>query len=858
MVERRENIKDLLIEEEMKDSYLTFAMSVIVSRALPDARDGLKPSQRRILVAMNDLSLGPRSKFRKCAKIAGDTTGNYHPHGEQVVYPTLVRMAQDFNCRYPLIDGQGNFGSVDGDPPAAMRYTEARMTSACMEMLEDIERDTVDFVPNYDETRMEPIVLPSRFPNLLCNGGSGIAVGMATSIPPHNVNEVCDGIIKLIDNPDATIDELLKIIKGPDFPTGALICGTSGIKEGYRTGRGTITVRARAHVETTKSGKKNIVVTEIPYQLNRDKILERIAELVKEDQLQGIADIRNESDKEGSRLVIELKRGEEEEVVLNQLYKHTSLQDTFSIIMIALVNGRPETLNIKQMLQLYIGHRTEVVRRRTQYLLTRSQERAHILEGLRIALDNIDEVIHTIKSSENTETAREALIRKFKLTEAQANAVLDMKLQRLTALEHGKIDEEYSKLCKDIKNYKAILASEKMVSDIIRQELCEVKEKYGDARRTEVIGEVEEFNIEDLIAEESVAVTITNGGYIKRLPLSSYRRQLRGGKGVTGADMKEGDFVESLFIASTHDYILFFTDRGKVYWQKVYDVPQLGRAAKGRAIVNLLELQEGEAISSMIPVRRFDGRQLVMVTQNGTIKKTVLSAYGNPKRGGIIAINLDPNDRLIGVRLTSGKQDIILGTEQGKALRFAEADVRSMGRATRGVRGVRLKEKDKVKGVVVVEEGATLLTVCENGYGKRTGFDEYPKHRRGGQGVINIKTTERNGKVVALIDVREDDELMMITANGMVIRTAINSIRTIGRNTQGVKLISLSEGDRLVSVARVLSEEAEKEVAEVEAQQGFDLHPPKADEGNLPEEGSDEDVSGTTEATEDDATEGID
>ncbi len=855
MVERRENIKDLLIEEEMKDSYLTFAMSVIVSRALPDARDGLKPSQRRILVAMNDLSLGPRSKFRKCAKIAGDTTGNYHPHGEQVVYPTLVRMAQEFNCRYPLIDGQGNFGSVDGDPPAAMRYTEARITSACMEMLEDLERDTVDFVPNYDETRMEPVVLPSRFPNLLCNGGSGIAVGMATSIPPHNLNEVCDGIIKLIDNPDTTIEELLKIIKGPDFPTGALICGTAGIKEGYTTGRGIITVRARAHVETAKSGKKNIIITEIPYQLNRDKILERIAELVKEEQLQGIADIRNESDKDGSRLVIELKRGEEEEVVLNQLYKHTSLQDTFSIIMIALVNGRPETLNIKQMLQLYIDHRTEVIRRRTQYLLTRAQERAHILEGLRIALDNIDEVIHTIKSSENTETAREALTKKFKLTEAQANAVLDMKLQRLTSLEHGKIDEEYKKLCKDIENYKAILGTKTMVSDIIRQELHELKEKYGDARRTEIIGAVEEFDLEDLIAEESVAVTITNGGYIKRLPLSSYRRQLRGGKGVTGADMKEGDFVESLFIASTHDYILFFTDKGKVYWQKVYDVPQLGRAAKGRAIVNLLELQEGEAISSTIPVRQFDDRQLVMVTQNGIIKKTVLSAYGKPKRGGIIAVNLDPNDRLIGVRLTSGKQDIILGTEQGKALRFAETDVRSMGRVTRGVKGIRLKDKDKVKGVVVIEEGATLLTVCENGYGKRTGFDEYPKHRRGGQGVINIKTTERNGKVVALIDVREDDELMMITANGMVIRTAINSIRTIGRNTQGVKLISLSEGDRLVSVAWVLSEEAEKEVAEAEAQQGLDLN---SAEGNPPEADSDEEVSppeAEIEVDEDTATE---
>ncbi|MGR3311479.1 MAG: DNA gyrase subunit A [Candidatus Brocadiales bacterium] len=816
MNERRENIKNLLIEEEMKDSYLTFAMSVIVSRALPDARDGLKPSQRRILVAMNDLGLSPRAKYRKCAKIAGDTTGNYHPHGEQVIYPTLVRMAQDFNCRYTLIDGQGNFGSIDGDPPAAMRYTEARMTSACLEILEDLERNTVDFVPNYDETRMEPVVLPSRYPNLLCNGSSGIAVGMATSIPPNNLNEICDGIMKLIDNPDVTIDELLQIIKGPDFPTGGLICGTSGIRGGYTTGRGTITVRARAHVETTESGKKNIVITEIPYQLNRDKILERISELVKTEQLQGISDIRNESDKDGCRLVIELKRGEEEEVVLNQLYKRTSLQDTFSIIMIALVDGRPETLNIKRMLELYVKHRVEVIRRKTQYLLTRAQERAHILEGLRIALDNIDNVIQTIRSSANTAVAREALMEKFKLTEAQANAVLDMRLQRLTALEHGKIDEEYNKLCKDIENYKAILASETMVLDIIRQELLELKKKYGDARRTEIVGEVEGFHIEDLIAEEDVTVTITNGGYIKRFPLSSYRSQLRGGRGVTGAGMKEGDFVESLFIASTHDYILFFTDRGKVYWQKVYDVPQLGRTAKGRAIVNLLDLQKGENISSMIPVRKFDEHLLVMVTQKGIIKKTVLSAYGNPKRGGIIAINLDPDDRLIGVKLTSGTQDIILGTEQGKAMRFEEGNVRSMGRVTRGVKGIQLKGKDKVKSVVVVEEGATLLTVCENGFGKRTDFDEYPKHRRGGQGVINIKTTQRNGKVVALINIREDDELMMVTAKGKVIRTAVNLIRVIGRSTQGVTLINLGKGDRLVSVARVLSEEISEESTEVE------------------------------------------
>ncbi|HHT9115620.1 MAG: DNA gyrase subunit A [Planctomycetes bacterium] len=811
MVERRENIKDLFIEEEMKDSYLSYAMSVIMSRALPDVRDGLKPSQRRILVAMNDLGLGPRSKFRKCAKIAGDTTGNYHPHGEQVVYPTLVRMAQDFNYRYPLVQGQGNFGSIDGDPPAAMRYTEARMTEATMTIMEDLERETVDYVPNYDDTRTEPSVLPSKFPNLLCNGCSGIAVGMATSIPPHNVSEICDGITLVIDNPDVTIDDLMKIIKGPDFPTGALICGTEGIKEGYRTGRGTITVRARAHVETSKSGKKSIVVTEIPYQLNRDNILERIAELVREEQLKGISDIRNESDREGSRLVIDLKKGEDEEVVLNQLYKHTKLQDSFSIITIALVNNRPETLNLKQMLVYYIEHRKVVILRRTQYLLEKAQARAHILEGLRIALQHIDKIIKLIKNSDSVETARQGLIKQFSLSEIQANAILDMKLQRLTGLEQGKIEEEYKKICADIKEYQAILASEKLVLNIIKKDIAEIKERFGDKRRTEIVGAATEFNIEDLIAEENVAVIISHEGYIKRLPLTAYRKQHRGGKGVTGADMKEGDFIEHLFVASTHDYILFFTDQGRVYWLKVYDIPQMGRTSKGRALINLLEFKEGENVTSLIPVRDFDERQLVMATSQGIIKKTVLNAYGNPKKGGIIAINLDKGDKLIGVRLTNGKQDIILGTEQGKAMRFSEENVRTMGRVTHGVKGIKLKEDDKVRDMVIVDENASLLTVCENGFGKRTDFSEYSAHHRGGQGVINIKTTERNGKVVALIDVRDTDELIMITAKGMIIRTPINTIRAIGRNTQGVKLFAVEEGDKLVSVARVVPEETKAE-----------------------------------------------
>ena len=806
MIEHEGNIKDVLIEEEMKDSYLTFAMSVIMSRALPDVRDGLKPSQRRILVAMNDLGLSPAAKFRKCAKICGDTTGNYHPHGEQVVYPTLVRLAQDFNCRYTLIHGQGNFGSIDGDPPAAMRYTEAKKTHASEEMLTDLKQNTVDYVPNYDETRMEPVVLPSKFPNILCNGGSGIAVGMATSIPPHNVNEVCDGIIKVIDNPGVTIDELIGIIKGPDFPTGALICGTKGIKDGYNTGRGIITVRAKAHTETTKSGKVSIVVTEIPYQLNRDRIIERIAELVKEDKISGITDVRNESDREGSRIVIDVKKGVEEEVVLNQLYKHTKLQDTFSIIMIALKDNRPETLNLKQLVVAYIDHRKIVIKRRTRFLLERAEEKAHILEGLRIALENIDEVIQLIKSSKNTEEARNSLISRFSLTEKQANAILDMRLQRLTNLEQAKIGEEYQKVCESIKEYKAILADERLVLDIIREDLYEIKDKFGDDRKTEIVEAVEGLEMEDLISEEDVTVMVTHEGYIKRLPLDTYRKQHRGGRGVTGADMKEGDFVEHLFIASTHDYILFFTDMGKVYWQKVYDVPQLGRTARGRAIVNLLNLSKGENITSMIPVRKFDDGRLIMATRNGIIKKTILNAYSRPKKDGIIAIILDSGDELMGVKLTHGGQEVVLGTEKGKAIRFSEDDVRTMGRVTRGVKGIELQEGDSVKGIVIVDKNATLLTVCENGYGKRTEYNEYKVQRRSGQGVINIKTTERNGSVVGLKNVSDEDELMMMTANGMVIRTAINSIRSIGRNTQGVKLISLAKGDKLVSVASVVSE----------------------------------------------------
>ncbi|MGR3218738.1 MAG: DNA gyrase subunit A [Candidatus Anammoxibacter sp.] len=809
MDEVNENIKEVSIENEMKDSYLTFAMSVIMSRALPDVRDGLKPSQRRILVAMNDLKLAPRAKFRKCAKICGDTTGNYHPHGETVVYPTLVRMGQDFNFRYPLVQGQGNFGSLDGDPPAAMRYTEARMTGISMDLMEDLALDTVDFKPNYDETRFEPIVLPGKFPNLLCNGCSGIAVGMATSIPPHNVNEICDGIINVIDNPDVSIDDLMKIIKGPDFPTGAIICGTSGIREGYITGRGTVVVRAKLHIETTETGRKKIVVTEIPYQINREKILERIAELVKEGVLHGISEIRNESDRDGNRLVIELKRGEEEDVVMNKLYKHTKLQDSFSLNMISIVKGKPQTMNLKQMLVAYIEHRKEVIRRRTEFLLKRAKERAHILEGLLIALSNIDAVIKIIRASKTVVEAGAQLMSQFSLSELQAKAILEMRLQRLTGLEQGKIKEEHEKICVDIEGYNAILSNEQLVLDIIKEDLFEIKGKFTDGRRSEIGEELAEFRVEDFITEEDVAVTITHEGYVKRIPLTTYKQQHRGGKGVIGADLREGDFVENLFIASTHDYIMFFTDQGRVYWLKVYDVPELDRTAKGRAIINLLELKENEQITSMIPVREFDERQLVMATQRGTIKKVILSAFGKPKRGGIIAITLEEGENLIGVKLTHGNQELMLGTELGKAIRFSENQVRSMGRTARGVRGIRLQKGDVVNDLVVVDEEAALMTVCENGYGKRTSFKEYRVTTRGGQGVKNIIVSDRNGKVICLKVVKDEDDLMMITSDGQIVRTPVSQTRTIGRNTQGVKLISVKDGDKLVSVAHVINEKSD-------------------------------------------------
>jgi len=839
---QQENIQELLIEEEMKDSYLTYAMSVIVSRALPDVRDGLKPSQRRILVAMNDLGLGPRSHYRKCAKICGDTSGNYHPHGEAVVYPTLVRMAQPWAEHYPPVDGQGNFGSIDGDPPAAMRYTEARLTSLAMEMLEDLDKGTVDFQPNYDETREEPTVLPGRFPALLANGSSGIAVGMATSMPPNNFGEICDAIIAVIDKPDLPVRELLKIVKGPDFPTGGLICGRKGIVDGYTTGRGAITVRARAHTEEGRGGKSSIIITEIPYGQIKTRIIERIAACVKDGVIEGISDIRDESDREGMRLVIELKRDADEKVVLNQLFHHTPLQDTFSIINIALDKGRPRTMNLKELIVCYKNHRVEVIRRRTLHLLKKAKAREHVLFGLLYAVANIDEIIALIRKSPDVPTAKAQLMAKawafrlkslpgkpsdeanqrllaatknpLNLSSAQADAILALRLQQLTGLEVEKLRDEWVDLRRQIQEFEAILRDERLVLNIIAEDLHDLKEKYGDARRTEIVADAEEFDLEDLIAEENCVVTISHEGYIKRMPLTSYRRQGRGGKGVIGSTAKEGDFIQDLFVASTHDYILFFTNMGRCYWQKVYDVPQLSRQSKGRAIINLLEMQTGESVASFIPIREFaDTQQLVFATALGTIKKTALSAFAHPRRGGIIAVTLDKGDNLIEVVLSGGNDEIILGTRSGMAIRFKETDVRSMGRAATGVRGVRLRKGDAVVGMSLVDPNATLLTVCENGYGKRTEFSEYRTQSRGGQGIINIRTTDRNGKVVANLSVRDGDELMLITQAGQIMRIGVDpkSIRPIGRATQGIRIIRLNDKDKLVAVARVSPEAAEEE-----------------------------------------------
>ncbi len=832
----REKIEDQRILDEMQTSYINYAMSVIVSRALPDVRDGLKPSQRRILVAMNDLNLGPRSKHRKCAKIVGDTTGNYHPHGDQAVYPTLVRMGQEWDMRSPLVDPQGNFGSIDGDPPAAMRYTEARLTAEAMEMLEDLDRDTVDFVPNYDETRTEPVVLPGRFPNLLVNGSTGIAVGMATNMAPHNVGEVCDALLVVINDPNCGFKDILEVMPGPDFPTGGVICGRKGILEAYTTGRGHLTVRGKTEVEETKKGKTQIVITEIPYNVIKTAIVSKIAELVQEGQLPEVSDVRDESGRDGLRIVVEVKKDAEGQVVLNKLFQFTQLQTTFAVANVALVNNRPETLNIKQLLQHYIEHRKVVIRRRTAFMLRKAQNRAHILEGLVLAVGDIDEIIELIKKSEDPPRAkinlmnkalrlsesaalRKLLPEKFVkeksgsdqfLTAAQAEAILSMQLQRLTGLEIEKLAKEYGSLVEEIEGYEAILASEALVLDIIREDIYELKEKYGDKRRTVIVDDTQEFEIEDLIAEEEVVVTVSHAGYIKRTGIDAYRKQGRGGRGVVGSETKEDDFIEHLFIASTHDYLLIFTNNGKCYWLKVYNIPSLARQSKGRFLGNLIAIG-GQKIASIINVRDFDERQLVMATKKGLVKKTALSAYGNPRASGVAAISLDDDDALIGVSLTSGKDEIILGTRDGMAIRFDESQARSMGRVARGVIGIKLREGDEVVDMVVAEQDAALLTVCENGYGKRTSLEDYRPQSRGGIGLVNIKTSDRNGRVVTLKAVKDGDEIMMITANGIIIRTGLEDVREIGRNTQGVRMIKLDEGDKVVAVARLVVESEEQE-----------------------------------------------
>lgn len=839
-IEPESNLQELQIDENLRESYLSYAMSVIISRALPDVRDGLKPSQRRILLSMHDLNLTPRAKEAKCARICGDASGKYHPHGEGVVYPTLVRMAQPFNLRYPLVSGQGNFGSVDGLPAAAMRYTEAKMSLVADEMLADLDKDTVDTVANYDETRQEPVVLPGRFPNLICNGSQGIAVGMATSVPPHNVGEICDAIVHLIDHPDCSLLDLLERVPGPDFPTGGIICGRRGIIEGYKTGRSTITLRARTRIEETKSGRVQIVVTEIPYMQQKIRLVQKIAQAVKDDRVKGVTNVQDHSDRHGIRIVIDLKKDADPEIVQNQLFQFTPLQDTFSIIMLALVDNRPQTLSLKRMLEEFIDHRLVVLRRRTQFLLRKARHRAHVVEGLLIALSSIDEVIERIKTSQDVPQARERLMglevsaallsralgdegfaafqaimgarASYNLTRIQADQILQMQLRRLTALEQDELLREYQKLREEITEYERLLSNDQHLLAIVREDTLEIRRKFADSRRTEISEvEAETIDLEDLIAEETNVVTISHEGYIKRLPLNAYRTQGRGGKGVTGGQTKEGDFLESVFVASTHAYILFFTDHGQCYWLKVYDIPSMSRTAQGRAIVNLLSLRPDEKITSYIPVREFDEeRSLFMITRAGLVKKTPLVAYSRPKQGGIIGIALGEGDTLIDVLLTRPGQHVVLSTRDGMSIRFDEKLARNMGRNTQGVKGISLEEGDQVVGGVVAEDGATMLTVCERGYGKRTEFAEYRPQGRGGKGIIDIKTSERNGKVVAVAAVREEDDVMLISAGGMVVRIPVRTVSLIGRNTQGVRLMSIDDADRVVALAKIASEEIQE------------------------------------------------
>jgi len=842
--ETRQSLVPVDIEVEMRKSYLDYAMSVIVARALPDVRDGLKPVQRRILVAMNDLGLASNRGFRKCAKVCGDTSGNYHPHGEAVIYPALVRLAQDFSMRYPLIDGQGNFGSVDGDPPAAMRYTEVRLTRIAEELLADLEKETVDFVPNFDQTRVEPVVLPSRIPNLLVNGASGIAVGMATNIPPHNIKEVIDAAILLIEKPDASLKEVMKLVPGPDFPTGGYIAGREGIEEAYRIGRGTFQMRAKAAIEQIGKDRENIVITEIPYQVNKARLIERIAELVQTKKLDGIADIRDESDREGMRIVIEVKRGEESKLVLNNLYKHTQMQESFGMILLAIVAGQPRELGLLPLLRLFIEHRVEVVRRRSQFELRKAEEREHILLGFKKALEHLDEVIKLIRHSKAPKEAREGLMTTWKFTERQAQAILDLQLHRLTQMEREKILEELKEIQARIAGLKEILASEKKLKGVIIAELREVAKEYGDARRTQIVEHVEEIKLEDLIADVDMAITVSHAGYIKRTPVDVYRHQSRGGKGRIGARTREEDFVEHLFIASAHSYILLFTSKGRIYWLKVYEIPEAAAATRGKAITSLVKFQEGETLTAVVPARNLEetGRYVFLATRTGTVKKSELAEFSNPRPSGIIAINLEANDALIGAKLTDGKQMIFLASHEGQAILFRETEVRAMGRQAGGVIGMDLAKGDYVVSMDAVQPDfeiirkehkketqdldeldndairdsltSLMLTVSDKGYGKRTPLAEYRITSRGGKGVINLKTTERNGSVVAALQVTEESDVMIITEHGKVIRVHANEIREAGRSTQGVRLLRLEENDSIAAAAAILEEEnGEKEPA---------------------------------------------
>jgi DNA gyrase subunit A len=811
MANVNEKVVPVDIEDEMKGSYIDYSMSVIVARALPDVRDGLKPVHRRVLFGMQDLGLASNRPYKKSARIVGEVLGKYHPHGDSAVYDTMVRMAQDWSMRYPLVDGQGNFGSIDGDSPAAMRYTEARLTRLAEEMLRDLQKDTVDFTPNFDDTLKEPSVMPALVPNLLVNGTSGIAVGMATNIPPHNLGEVVDGCIALIKDETLTDEKLMKFVKAPDFPTGGIIYGYEGVKEAYTTGRGRIVVRARASIETGKNDRQSIIVTEIPYQVNKANLIEKIADLVNEKKLEDIADIRDESDRDGLRIVVDLKRDANAEVILNNLFKHTQMQTTFGVIMLALVDGRPQVLTLKQIMRHFVDHRIDVIVRRSKFDLAEAERRAHILEGYIIALDNIDAIIKLIRASRDTETAKIGLMKKFKLSEIQAKAILDMRLQRLTGLERKKIEDEYRETIKLIEQLRAILASKALQLEIIRKELLELREKYADERRTEIIYKAEEFRIEDMIAEEQVVVTISHNGFIKRFPVSGYRRQSRGGRGVTGAATKEDDFIEHVSIADTHDYLMLFTDRGKAFWLKVFEIPEAGKSSRGKSIANLISKDNEEKITSYLTVKKFDDPFFIMmVTEQGIIKKTSLSEFSNPRRVGIGAITLDKGDRLKDVRITDGTQDIILGTREGMAIRFHEDEVRPMGRGAAGVRAIKLGKGDRVVGSVVLRRlGTTILVATEKGFGKRSETDEYRLTRRGGKGIITMKTTDKTGKMVAISEVVDTDDVVIVTSGGIVIRQHASEIRLAGRNTQGVRLIRLDESDFISDVAAVMSEDEE-------------------------------------------------